>query len=70
MKVSVATANHDNFIYVSDFYIGNPPQRMRGVFDTGSTNTWVLNEKTQLTGNPEKMFAYAQDKSDTFKETN
>jgi hypothetical protein len=69
MKVSVSTSNLNDFIYVSDFYIGTPPQKMRGVFDTGSTNTWVLNENTKLPGDPEKMFAFAQDKSSTFKET-
>jgi hypothetical protein len=35
--------------YVSEFYVGNPPQKLRGLFDTGSTNTWVLNKDVELT---------------------
>jgi hypothetical protein len=34
--------------YVSEFYVGNPPQKLRGLFDTGSTNTWVLNKNVDL----------------------
>lgn len=34
--------------YVSEFYVGNPPQKLRGLFDTGSTNTWVLNKDVDL----------------------
>lgn len=34
--------------YVSEFYVGNPPQKLRGLFDTGSTNTWVLNKDVEL----------------------
>jgi cathepsin D len=37
-------------------YVGNPPQKIRGLFDTGSTNTWVLNKKTPING--EKEFSY------------
>jgi hypothetical protein len=31
-------------------YVGNPPQLIRALFDTGSTNTWVLNSATDLGG--------------------
>jgi hypothetical protein len=31
-------------------YVGNPPQLIRALFDTGSTNTWVLNSQTDLGG--------------------
>lgn len=33
--------------YMADIYIGNPPQKIRGLFDTGSSNTWILNSKVK-----------------------
>lgn len=49
-------------LFLTDFEVGNPPQKVRGVFDTGSTNMWVLNKKTSLGGGlgqePEKVRAY------------
>jgi hypothetical protein len=42
MKVVVATTNLQDMIYTSEFYVGNHPQKLLGVFDTGSTNTWVI----------------------------
>ena len=44
--------------YVSEFYVGNPPQKLRGLFDTGSTNTWVLNKAVNLGQGVEKAFSY------------
>jgi hypothetical protein len=44
--------------YVSEFYVGNPPQKMRGLFDTGSTNTWVLNKAVNLGQGVEKQYSY------------
>jgi hypothetical protein len=41
--------------YVSEFYVGNPPQKLRGLFDTGSTNTWILNKKTDIGGNAKEL---------------
>lgn len=29
--------------YMADVYIGTPPQKIRAIFDTGSSNTWILN---------------------------
>lgn len=40
--------NLEDNAYVSDMYVGNPPQLVRALFDTGSTNTWVLNSKVDL----------------------
>ena len=31
---------------------------MRALFDTGSTNTWVLNDRVTLPGNAPKEFSY------------
>lgn len=60
LKVHVATTNLSNNIYITDFFVGNPPQKMRGVFDTGSTNTWILNANTKLKGKEdvEKKFSF------------
>ena len=33
--------------YVTDIYVGNPPQKVRAIFDTGSTNTWILNKSAK-----------------------
>jgi hypothetical protein len=33
--------------YIADIYVGNPPQKLRAEFDTGSTNMWVFNKKTE-----------------------
>ena len=52
--------------YVSEFYVGNPPQKMRGLFDTGSTNTWLLNKNTDI-GGATKEFSYDDSKSKTAK---
>lgn len=66
MKVQVATTNLDDMIYASDFYVGNPPQKLTGVFDTGSTNLWVLGSDTKLEGNPEKKLSYNASASTSF----
>jgi hypothetical protein len=39
--------NDKDMAYMADIYIGNPPQKVRGLFDTGSSNTWVLNSKVR-----------------------
>ena len=40
--------------YMADLYIGNPPQKVRGLFDTGSSNTWILNKQV----GSESLFSY------------
>jgi hypothetical protein len=59
-----------DFAYISEFYVGNPPQKLRGLFDTGSTNTWVLNKNTPLPGNPQKQYSYDPSASKTYISTN
>jgi hypothetical protein len=51
-KVSahIVQNNLEDNAYVSDMYVGNPPQLVRALFDTGSTNTWVLSSTVDLGG--------------------
>lgn len=50
-------------------YVGNPPQKVRALFDTGSTNTWVLNKKTELANHKEKEFSYDEQASKSGNKT-
>jgi cathepsin D len=68
-KVRVYQENLEDNAYISDIYVGNPPQKLRALFDTGSTNTWVLNHKVVLPGNADKDYAYDDTKSCTAKKT-
>jgi phytepsin len=65
----IKQTNLEDNAYVSELYVGNPPQKMRGLFDTGSTNTWILNKKTELKGLAQKEYAYDDEKSKTRKKT-
>ena len=31
--------------YISEICVGNPPQKLRAEFDTGSSNLWVINNQ-------------------------
>ena len=61
------TQNIKDFMYVSDMFIGNPPQKVRGLFDTGSTNTWILNKNTK--SGKVKEYSYDETKSKSHKKT-
>ena len=37
-------SDHD-MAYMADVYIGTPPQKIRALFDTGSSNSWILNKR-------------------------
>ena len=50
-------------------YVGTPPQKIRGLFDTGSTNTWILNHKTELGNGRQKEFSYDDSKSKSNQKT-
>lgn len=58
--------NLEDNAYVSELYVGNPPQLLRGLFDTGSTNTWILNKKVRLPGNAHKLRSYDSKASTTY----
>lgn len=49
-------------------YVGNPPQPVRALFDTGSTNTWVLSNLVDL-GGASKERSYNNMTSTTAKAT-
>lgn len=40
--------NHQNYGYVGEMYIGNPPQLLRALFDTGSTDTWTVSINSSI----------------------
>lgn len=48
--------------YMADIYIGTPSQKIRGLFDTGSANTWILNKMTKPEG---ATYAYDNAASNT-----
>jgi phytepsin len=65
----IKQTNLEDNAYVSDMYVGNPPQKVRALFDTGSTNTWVLNKKTELKGLAQKEFSYDDTESSSNHKT-
>lgn len=44
-EAEVPLKNNHNYDYIGEFSVGNPPQKMRGCFDTGSANSWILSSK-------------------------
>lgn len=62
-KVHIQQENLEDNAYISDIYVGNPPQKIRALFDTGSTNTWVLNDKVVLPGGATKEYSYKDQES-------
>lgn len=69
VKAHIFQNNLSDNAYVSDFYVGNPPQKVRGLFDTGSTNTWILNDSVKLAGGAEKEYSFKPSDSTSFSET-
>ena len=39
--------NDQDQAYMADIYIGTPPQKIRAIFDTGSSNSWILNSSVK-----------------------
>ena len=46
-EAEVQLKNNFDFDYIGEFYVGTPPQRLRGCFDTGSANSWLLSSDCQ-----------------------
>ena len=55
--------NDHDMAYMADIYIGTPPQKIRGLFDTGSSKTWILNKSLKTLDG----IAYDDKKSTTSK---
>lgn len=70
MTAHIQQINLEDNAYVSNMYVGNPPQKIRALFDTGSTNTWVLNKKVVLPKNATKEYSFDETASKTFVKTN
>ena len=43
-EICLSMRNRKNMSYMSTVYIGTPPQKIRALFDTGSSNLWVVNK--------------------------
>ncbi len=69
VEAHIQQVNLEDNAYVSDMYVGNPPQKIRGLFDTGSTNTWVLNKKVKLPHGAEKEYSFDDTASKSAKKT-
>ena len=68
VKAHIFQQNLMDEMYLSELSVGNPPQTIRGLFDTGSANTWILSDSVQTKN--DKSHAYKAKESKTFAETN
>ena len=57
-QVRLLQTNLEDNAYISEVFVGNPPQKIRALFDTGSTNTWILNKKVVLPAGATKELSY------------
>ena len=69
VKAHIFQNNLNDNAYVSEMYVGNPPQLIKALFDTGSTNTWVLNDNVELPGGANKERSFIPESSQTFANT-
>lgn len=62
--------NNDNMAYMATVYLGTPPQKLRAIFDTGSSNTWVVNKQaTESSDEINVRYPFDDTKSSTCKKT-
>ncbi|CAH8299497.1 unnamed protein product, partial [Schistosoma turkestanicum] len=45
VSASEKLINYQNLQYYGEISVGTPPQKLRVLFDTGSTNTWLASRK-------------------------
>jgi hypothetical protein len=69
VKAHIFQNNLSDNAYVSELYVGNPPQKVRGLFDTGSTNLWILNGRTKIENGAKSEFSFKPAESTTFSAT-
>ena len=63
----VELQNINNQQFVGDIYMGNPLQKMRVMFDTGSALMYMVTDKCKNC--PKEMSVFESSKSDTFHGT-
>ena len=68
-KICLVQNNSHDAGYASTIYIGTPPQKMRALFDTGSSNTWVLNKAALGKDGAKGKYSYDDEGSSTVKRT-
>lgn len=68
-EAEVDLLNHQNYNYIGTFYVGNPPQPLRGCFDTGSANAWILSSEAEDTVSRGENQAFNPALSFTFEDT-
>jgi len=68
-KVGLGIETQDDMLYTSYIYIGNPPQKMKALFDTGSASSWVAGDKVRGTYAKQHSY-YEPSKSNTSIITN
>ena len=44
-SVCLVMTNQGDSSYIAEIQIGNPPQKVNALFDTGSSNTWIISNK-------------------------
>jgi len=60
--------NNANMAYMATVYLGTPPQKLRAIFDTGSSNTWVVN-KEAVSDDMNVKYPYNDKESKTCEKT-
>jgi pepsin A len=55
--------NQEDVLYTADIWVGNPPQKLRALFDTGSQHTWILSKKSQINKDAKSRFHNYYDES-------
>lgn len=64
---SIALDNYYDMMYFGFIEVGTPPRRLKTIFDTGSSDTWIINQHTDLGYDYDKTKAFDETKSSTFK---